>query len=651
MQSINQPVSPKQVRIDDPLWSRYETLVREVVIPYQYEALHDNVPGAEPSYAVRNFRIAAGREQGEFGGLVFQDSDVAKFLEAVAYALMTKPDPELERRADELIDLVAEAQQPDGYLNTYFTIKEPGKRWTNLQECHELYSAGHMIEAAVAYYEATGKRKLLDVMCRFADHVDTVFGPEEGKMRGYDGHQEIELALVKLYRVTGEERYLRLARFFIDERGQQPNFFEEEWDRLGHVSHWNGSRFELDLKYHQAHLPVREQETAVGHAVRALYMYAGMADLARIDGDRSLYEACVRLWQNTVRKQMYITGGVGSNYQREAFSVDYELPNDTAYAETCASIALILFANRMLQLEAKGEYGDVMERALYNTVLGGMSQDGKHYFYVNPLEVWPTACEHNPGKRHVKPVRQPWFGCACCPPNAARLLASLGQYLYGVSDDTLYTHLYIGGELDVSVGGVPVRIRLTTEYPRKGSVTLKVSPERPASFTVALRVPGWADGASIQVNGTAWDSAAIVKDGYAYMTREWQAGDTVTLELPMRPRFIAAHPEVRANAGKAAIQRGPIVYCLEEADNGAPITSLTLRLHEPLHEAFDGSFFGGAVLLEGTADRDSVSEWTADELYREAKPMSEPVRFKAIPYYLWGNRGAGDMAVWLRARG
>jgi len=650
MQQTMKPVSPKQVRIDDPLWTRYDKLVREVVIPYQYEALHDNVPGAEPSYSVNNFRIAAGRTKGEFGGLVFQDSDLAKYLEAVGYSLMTNPDPELERKADELIDLVAEAQQPDGYLNTYFTVKEPGKRWTNLQECHELYSAGHMMEAAVAYYEATGKRKLLDVMCRFADHVDEVFGPEDGKLRGYDGHQEIELALVKLYGATGNERYLRLARFFIDERGQQPNFFEREWEQLGRVSHWNGNRFKLDLKYHQAHLPVREQSEAVGHAVRALYMYAGMADLALIDGDRPLYDACVRLWNNTVKKQMYVTGGVGSNHEREAFSVDYELPNDTAYAETCASIALILFASRMLRIEAKGEYGDVLERALYNTVLAGMSQDGKHYFYVNPLEVWPSACKHNPGKHHVKSVRQPWFGCACCPPNAARLLASLGQYAYGTGGDTIYTHLYVGGELTTEAGGTLVTLRQQSDYTWKGQVQLTVTPASAAVFTLALRIPGWArDGFELRVNGEPLSASAVVKDGYAYVTRQWQAGDRVDLALPMQPRWIESHPHVRANAGKVAIQRGPLVYCLEEADNGAPVASLAVLPGEPLTERYDAAFFGGAVLLEGAAYRDHAGDW-GDDLYREAARRADRTTFTAIPYFLWGNRGEGDMAVWVRAR-
>lgn len=329
------------MHVQDEFWGRYIRLVQETVIPYQYEALHDRVAGAEPSHAIANFEIAAGRRQGKFGGMVFQDSDVAKWLEATAYSLSIRRDPELERQADEVIDLVGEAQQADGYLNTYFTVKEPGKRWTNLQDCHELYCAGHFIEAAVAYYEATGKDKLLSIMRRMADHIDSVFGTEEGKLKGYDGHQEIELALVKLYRLTGEEKYLKLSLFFIDQRGQEPNFLRQEWEGRGRVTHWGGQTDQIDMAYNQSHIPVREQTVALGHSVRAVYMYTAMADLARLTGDEALREACLRLWNNMTERQMYITGGIGSTHHGEAFTFDYDLPNDTVYAETCASIGLI----------------------------------------------------------------------------------------------------------------------------------------------------------------------------------------------------------------------------------------------------------------------------------------------------------------------
>lgn len=366
-----------QVLIQDKFWEGYSELVRQTVIPYQWEALNDRIEGAEPSYAIRNFRIAAGLEQGDFGGWVFQDSDLYKWLEAVAYSLRSHSDPELENIADGVIDLIGQAQHDNGYINTYFTIKEPGQEWTNLYEAHELYCAGHLIEAAVAYADATGKRKLLDIASRFADLIDSLFGTGENQKRAYCGHQEIELALVKLYHATGEERYLNLSRYFIDERGSSPSYFVEEWERRGRTGIW--SQGSPNLEMYQSHLPVREQTAAVGHSVRAVYMYTAMADLAYLTKDEGLRAACERLWANTTHKQMYITGGVGATHLGEAFTFDYDLPNDAVYAETCASIGLIFWARRMLRLEAKSEYADVMERALYNNVLGSMSKDGKHF--------------------------------------------------------------------------------------------------------------------------------------------------------------------------------------------------------------------------------------------------------------------------------
>ncbi|WP_438445205.1 glycoside hydrolase family 127 protein [Gorillibacterium sp. sgz5001074] len=639
----------QDVKLEDAFWSGYGRLIREVVLPYQYETLHDRVPGVELSYAIRNFRIAAGREEGEFGGMVFQDSDVAKWLEAVAYSLHTHPDAALEAQADEMIDLVAEAQQPDGYLNTYYTIKEPGKRWTNLTECHELYCAGHMLEAAVAYYRATGKSKLLQVMKRFADHIDTVFGPEEGKLKGYDGHQEIELALVKLYQVTQEEKYLRLARYFIDERGREPSFFHREWEQRGGVSHWSGKKESKPphLPYFQAHKPVREQEVAVGHSVRAVYMYTAMADLAAYTRDETLLAACRRLWSNMVHKQMYITGGIGSTHHGEAFTFDYDLPNDTVYAETCASIGLIFFAKRMLLLEAKSEYADVMERALYNTVIAGMAQDGRHFFYVNPLEVWAPACRHNPGKHHVKPVRPGWFSCACCPPNVARLIASLGEYIYTAGRDTLYTHLYIGGEAKVELGGAMVTVRQDSRLPWEGTVRLQVEPDRSAAFTLALRVPGWCPEAKLRVNGQALDLSGCIRDGYACVTRTWEPGDRVELELAMPVLRVRSHPQVRANAGKVALQRGPLVYAFESADNPSPLSSLVLDRQAPLQAEYDAGLLGGAVVLTGPAVLEDEAAW-GDALYRPAGREGRQVQVKAVPYYLWGNRGEGEMTVWIR---
>ncbi len=643
-----------RISVKDEFWNRYTELVRKTVIPYQWEALNDRLPDAEPSYAIRNFRIAAGWEQGEFGGMVFQDSDVAKWLEAVGYSLATHPDPELERIADEVIALIAAAQHENGYLNTYYTIHEPGKQWTNLHEAHELYCAGHMIEAAVAYYEATDKRELLDVVCRFADYIDTVFGSEPGKLRGYDGHQEIELALVKLYKTTGEKRYLKLAQFFIDERGTTPNFLVEECKQRDGYSYWAKRKVPIptaeQMAYNQAHKPVREQDAAAGHSVRAVYMYTAMADLALLADDHSLLEACRRLWNNMTRRQMYLTGGIGSTHLGEAFSFDYDLPNDTVYAETCASIGLIFFANRMLQLEAKSEYADVMERALYNNVIGSMSQDGKHYFYVNPLEVWPEASAHNPDRHHVKAVRQKWFGCSCCPPNVARLLSSLNQYIYTASADRneIYTHLFIGSEAQFELAAGRVALQQQSRLPHEGYVRLEMSEAPDAAFTLALRLPSWSYGkAVLTINGTVAEYE--LTDGYAKVSRRWAEGDVVEWEPALEPHLIAANPQIRANAGKAAIARGPLVYCLEEVDNSSPLSALSIVPDTKLI-SYDDERLGGTVVIEAEGRADEQASWDADTPYRPlAQSLTQaPVKLRAVPYYLWGNRKPGEMTVWIK---
>ncbi|MFC5653556.1 glycoside hydrolase family 127 protein [Paenibacillus solisilvae] len=651
MLQTTRPVPLKQVSINDSYWSPYEKLVRQTVIPYQWDALNDRIPDAEPSYAIRNFRIAAGLEKGEYGGMVFQDSDLAKWLEAVGYWLTGHDDPELEQIADAAIDLVGQAQQEDGYLGTFFTIKEPGKRWTNLHDCHELYCAGHMMEAAVAYYKGTGKRKLLDIMCRFADHIDDTFGPEPGKIQGYDGHQEIELALVKLYQVTGNEKYLKLSQFFIDERGKAPNFLVQEWESRGRTSHWaQGITGKPNVEYNQAHLPVREQKAATGHAVRAVYMYTAMADLAAQNGDQSLLDACRTLWDNMVSRQMYITGGIGSTHHGEAFSFDYDLPNDTVYAETCASIGLIFFAHRMLQIEPDGQYADVLERALYNNVVGSMSSDGKHFFYVNPLEVWPQASEKNPGLHHVKPIRQKWFACSCCPPNLARLLTSLGEYIYSSSDNAVYTHLYMGSQAQIDVGGASVGLKQETNYPWDGEVKLTLALEEAKRFKLALRIPAWCEGAAIRINGESKQEELVMEKGYAVVELNWQDGDVIQLTLPLEVQIIEANPQVRANAGKAALQRGPVVYCLEEADNGSVLASVSVSTETEFKARFDGELLGGGIVIEGEGYKDSDSGWQGGELYRPIRRQAGRIALRAIPYSMWGNRGKGEMTVWFRTR-
>ena len=432
----SQPLSLRSVQVSDAFWKQEMELVRKEVIPYQWEALNDRVEGAAPSYAMRNFRVAAKKNQerkelgaafqgfetlseeldsleDRFYGCVFQDSDFSKWIEAVGYSLNQHPDPELERIADGAIDLVCAAQQEDGYLDTYYIINGKNKIFTNLRDHHELYCMGHLIEGAVAYYEATGKDKLLKAAARFADYAAARFGTEEGKKKGYPGHEIAEMALVRLYDVTGEQRYLELSKYFIEERGKRPYYFDKEHPEEVKKGHEEDLRY----AYNQAHLPVRQQEEAVGHSVRAVYLYSGMADIARITGDETLYASCKKLWDSIAKEKMYITGGIGATRIGESFSYPYDLPNDTAYAETCASIGLVFFARRMLEIHPDGRYANVMERALYNGILSGMALDGKSFFYVNPLEVVPEACHKDERKFHVKPVRQKWFGCACCPPN------------------------------------------------------------------------------------------------------------------------------------------------------------------------------------------------------------------------------------------
>lgn len=411
----SQPLPLRSVRITGGFWAERQKVNRETTLRIEYQQCKDTG------------RIDAWKLNWKPGDPnpphIYWDSDVAKLVEAVGYSLALQPDPELERLMDELIDDMEKAQQPDGYLNTHYIAVEPDKRWTNLRDCHELYCAGHLMEAAVAYYQGTGKRKMLDVLCRYADHIRSVFGTEPGKLRGYPGHEEIELALVKLATATGNQDYLQLAKYFVDERGQQPLYYDVERAKRGETAPYRlGSPDIMPYAYNQAHLPVRQQTTAEGHAVRACYLYAGMAAVARETGDQSLIDACRTLWQNVTTRRMYITGGVGSSRFGERFTFDYDLPNEEAYAETCAAIALCFFANNMLQLDADAQYADILERALYNNVLSGVAANGKQFFYDNLLASFPPYYKFAQQK---SPRRQDWFGCSCCPPNIARLIASL----------------------------------------------------------------------------------------------------------------------------------------------------------------------------------------------------------------------------------
>lgn len=626
----------EQVKVQDAFFGRLQELVLHVAIPYQEKVLKDEIPVAEKSHAVENFRIAAGLSEGEFYGMVFQDSDVAKWLEGVAYSLAVRPDEELERRADEIIAVIEKAQQPDGYLNTYFTLKEPGRRWQNLQECHELYCAGHMMEAAAAYYEATGKDRLLKVMERMAEHIGRRFGPD--KERGVPGHQEVELGLLSLYRVTGKEEYRSLARFFIEERGKNPDYFAQEKEKRG----W--THFDMDpqdKEYCQCHATVYEQQDAVGHSVRAVYMYAAMAELAASYQDEALSRACVRLWESIVNKRMYLTGGIGSTAVGEAFTADYDLPNDTVYAETCASVGMVFFAKRMLALKPDGNYADIMERELYNGIISGMQQDGRRFFYVNPLEVNPGVSGVLPGYRHVLPERPDWYACSCCPPNVVRLLMSLGKYAWDESGDTIYSHLYIGQQAELEKASITVE----SGYPWEGRVRYSVRPRTDREFTLAVHVPSYIKELTAEVNHEKISVEELVRDGYLYLKREWKEGDTVELSFKLPVRRLYANQRVIKDAGCTALMRGPIVYCFEGVDNGERLQSLRLPENARAEAVMcsEGPLKGNIVLkLPG-------KRLNGDEaLYSENPPRAEDAALTAVPYYTWGNRGLNQMRVWIQ---
>lgn len=654
----------KLFRVDDAFLGRYQRLVTGTVIPYQEDILNDRIPGVEKSRAVENYRLAAemnetGSCSQEFYGMVFQDSDVAKWLEAAAYSLALKKDEALEKRCDEVIALIGRAQQKDGYLNTYFTVKEKGRRWTDLQEAHELYCAGHMMEAAVAYYECTGKRNLLDIMCRMADHIYTHFITE--KAPGFPGHPEVELALVRLYGATGEKRYLELARHFIDVRGVDSEYFKKESESRGWQvwGSWNG-----DKEYTQSHAPVREQADAVGHAVRAVYLYSGMASVALETGDKELFAACRRLWESITKRRMYVTGAIGSAYEGEAFTKDYHLPNDSAYGETCASIGLIFFARRMLELEKKGGYADVMERAFYNTVLAGMQLDGRSFFYVNALESLPGISGRAVTHRHTLPVRPQWFACACCPPNAARLIASISRYAWMLDEDsrTVYSLLFIGGTLDLSERH-GVKIHVATGYPYDGRVEYSFEPcgngsrgqgrsqdqgqgRGPEALTLAVRLPAWSRG-SVRCFRNGKELAYDEKDGFAYIARvieDFGPDDTLSFEFDMKPRRIYPSPRISADSGKVAFMRGPLVYCAEGADNPDGVLNLRVKRDaEPRLLPFGTDELFGVQKLTVAGRRLSDT----GSLYADERPEEADCGITLVPYYAWANRGENEMRVWL----
>lgn len=568
---------------------------------------------------------------------MFWDSDIAKSIETVAYSVYRTPNPALEARVDAIIGCYEKLQDPDGYLNSFFQRIKPEWKWTNLRDFHELYCAGHMIEAAVAYFQATGKRAFLDVMCRMADHLVARFGRGPGQVPGYCGHEEIELALVKLARVTGNSAYMDLARFFVDERGRSPNFFVEEALAAGR----DPKGFQKDtLGYNQSHLPVREQTKVVGHAVRAMYLYSGMADVATEYDDDSLTAALDVLWDDLTGKQMYVTGGIGPDEANEGFTDHYDLPNETAYAETCAAVGLVFWAARMLGRGPNARYADILEQALYNGAISGLSRDGRRFFYDNPLE--------SRGGHH----RWIWHACPCCPPNIARLVTSLGSYICSAADDEVAVHLYCRSSARIALAnGAALTLSQETDYPWSGDIRLTLDGAAPARFALLLRIPAWAVGAALSVNDEPVDLAAVTIDGYARLDRLWRPGDRIALTLPLAVRRLRAHPAVRQDAGRIAVMRGPLVYCLEGADNGPDLNAVLLDPEAEVAREIALPDLGGAVAIDMPVLRETADGWGAG-LYAETAPSRVSATARLVPYHLWDNRDPGEMLVWIRsARG
>lgn len=619
-----QAVNFSKVRITDDFWRPKLEKVSTVTIPVCIDQTEVKTP------RIRNFEIAAGKKQGKFQGIFYDDSDVFKALEAIAYSLKNHPDAALERKADEWIDLIAAAQLPDGYVNTYYSLQFPGKRWTDMS-MHEDYNGGHLIEAAVAYYDATGKRKLLDVAIRFADHFGSLFGP--GKRDWVTGHQELELALVKLYKTTSRKIYLDLADWLLSERGQKK--------AAGYTwTDWKDTAYAQDSK------PVKEQREITGHAVRAMYLYTGAADVAALTGDEGYMHAMKTVWEDVVYRNMYITGGIGSSGSNEGFSVDYDLPNENAYCETCASVGMVFWNQRMGMLTGEAKYVDVLEKSLYNGALDGISLAGNKFFYGNVLA------------SNGKQARRDWFGTACCPSNIARLLESLGNYIYGYDGNSIWVNLFVGSQTNIPLKDQEVAIRTQTNYPWEGSMDIRVSPRKKTDFAVRVRYPGWVSGEAVPgglyTYGTQQASAAMVSvndqpvqyqldKGYLVIDREWAPDDKLTVSFPMEIRRVYSREEVKANTERVALQRGPLVYCVEGTDNEGRVMNLVLPKTAAVRTIPYRVLTEQVVGLQADATVLSVLPG-GDNVQAERK------KILAVPYYTWNNRGAGQMQVWLPQR-
>ncbi len=601
------------VSLTGGFWSSWQDLIRRVSLQHGYEML-------EQAGNIDNLRLAAGLIEGKYRGMVFQDSDIYKWLEAVAYELHVNPNPDLQKLADGVIDVIAAAQQPDGYLNSYVQVIWPDGRWADLDFGHELYCAGHLFQGAVAYHRATHTTKLLDVATRFADLLAATFGPD--KRQGTCGHPEIEMALVELYRETGKAAYLDLARYFVDQRGKG----------VMRGMHW------MKAEYHQDRVPVRQAEVVEGHAVRAMYLNAGIADLYLETGEKALLTSLERQWRDMVGGKLFITGGLGSRYEGESFGDAYELPADRCYCETCAAIGSVMWNWRMLRITGEGRFADLVERQLYNGVLSGLAMDGKHFFYMNPLLTRGGY------------AREQWYQVACCPPNIMRLLESLSQYFVTRGGGGLQVHLYNTATIHAKLeSGKPVVLSMQTDYPWQGQVKFSVEEADGSTWPLRLRVPEWSQNATVTVNGRPVENAAVVS-GYVVLERAWQPGDVVELSLPMEPGLIEAHPRVDAVRDSVALQRGPIVYCIEATDH-PHVNLLDIELDETaaLQPVWRDDLIGQGLTAIQTSGY--VLEDDASPLYRrlrrEASFARRPLAITAIPYYAWANRGANAMRVWI----
>jgi DUF1680 family protein len=626
-----EPVHFTSVSFDDVFWAPRLDANRTVTIPHIYRQ-------CEATGRFSAFDLNFQRPLPAPIVLIFGDSDPAKWVEAASYSLATHPDPVLETLVDQVADRIIRAQQPDGYLNTHFIVAQPEMRWKNLRDWHEMYCAGHLIEAAVAHYQSTGNPKLLDALCRYADHIDATFGGEAGKKRGYCGHPEIELALVRLYHVTQNSRYLNLASYFIDERGSRPHYYDLEAGERGEdpAKFWA-----KNYEYCQAHIPIREQTKVVGHAVRAMYLLSAVADLAHENNDPSLLDTSERLWDNLVTKRLYLTGAIGPARHNEGFTEDYDLPDESAYAETCATIGLIQWNQRMLQFTGESKYADVIERSLYNGFLSSISLDGARFFYENPLA--------SQGRHH----RESWFECPCCPPNVARTLASLGGYFYSTGQTSIWVHLFAQGTVILNISGQAIILRQTTKYPWDGDIKFEIGIKQPQIFSLHLRVPGWCANWKLLINGELADPISPEKNGYLALEREWQPGDVIEYRLEMPIQTVWANPAVRYLQGRLAIQRGPLVYCLEGVDHdNIVLDRITLDPKQILSEEFRVEhrdyLLGGVSILHGKGLLVDEAGWVG-KLYRQEEPSLKSVAITAVPYFAWDNRAAGEMRVWMRA--